>query len=267
MPKRRKAEDSNQQRFGCPVCGKTFDAGELYGTVPCPACNASPSDRLIAKADNFLTHHAQEDHERTKHLPNYIPAPTRNQYAATWRRLSQNFRDPSDEKRCFSDKQIRRFVNQQVKVIVAINRNSKRNLRSPHPPGFVIDSVSFFADIDFLAHIDWAATSPPAKCLKEIAGDDAAKGYGLKEAQSTGGEATRARYDAAREFARMVASNSWKEPPNEKIGKMAEYTTECINNNLSKVGLSKAVSSETVKNWIKDLAPPEARVPGRPRKN
>lgn len=64
---------------------------------------------------------------------------------------------------------------------------------------------------------------------------------------------------AAKEFARQIASNSWIENPDEKTNDLACYICEKLVDNGHKI-----YKSGTVKDWIKDLAPPELRKPGRP---
>ena len=65
----------------------------------------------------------------------------------------------------------------------------------------------------------------------------------------------------AQALARQIATKSWAEDPTETLAGLIAY----INEKLVDAGF-RAYDADTVRRWIKDLAPPERRRPGRPPK-
>lgn len=74
-------------------------------------------------------------------------------------------------------------------------------------------------------------------------------------------------YDQAKEFARTIATNNWSEDDTQKYGQIAKYIIDTFKERQEEFNYKTPVDIETVKRWIKDLAPNDACLKGgRPKK-
>ncbi len=148
------------------------------------------ASKEVTRLRAMLDREALEDVERTKHLPAFIPDPVKDRYATTWRRLSQNFNDPSGKLQRFTDAQIRVFIERRRWDCFSY-RNGKliaRRKNSLIVPGFVVDGGLFLTDVDFLAFVDCCADQEPEEALEALAGRFAVMGYKSKIGGKKGGE-------------------------------------------------------------------------------
>ncbi len=95
--------------------------------------------------------------------------------------------------------------------------------------------------------------------------------YSLRRTQrdaqlSSGGKIAARRFEPAKQLAKEIAEERWSsEEPEPRVGEVAEGIRQAINANPSALNLKKAPSLQTIKNWITEIAPEEARRPGRPK--
>ncbi len=75
-------------------------------------------------------------------------------------------------------------------------------------------------------------------------------------------------YGEAYELARKYARDTWeeKQDPIPRIGVVAQEILDILGKDPKGAGLQETPTKNTIKGWIKHLAPPEASKPGRPPK-
>jgi hypothetical protein len=85
---------------------------------------------------------------------------------------------------------------------------------------------------------------------------------------SFGGEAMAEKMGRAKEMVQKIAQERWGEKGETlRITEMAESILPSININPEALGLDGNLTVAKLKKWLKPIAPPVARKPGRPKKN
>ena len=93
-----------------------------------------------------------------------------------------------------------------------------------------------------------------------------------KDFSSKGGVASSERWKDARDLSRELAEDAWSSEDSggthevQTIGKLAKSIQKVIAADPKRVDLEEPPTIQAIKGWIEDLAPPEARKPGRPKK-
>jgi hypothetical protein len=72
-------------------------------------------------------------------------------------------------------------------------------------------------------------------------------------------------YDSMKRQSHIIAQEEWKENPTIRITMMAEHTLAMLRKKYVK-SLGSLPTLGTIKNWIREIAPPQASVRGRPSK-
>lgn len=92
-----------------------------------------------------------------------------------------------------------------------------------------------------------------------------------KDVSRRGGLATGNHFAKVKRMAREIAFERWEDEkeadkPISTITAVIAGITDAINGDLKILGIKKAPSAETIRDWIKGLAPPEISKGGRPKK-
>lgn len=190
-----------------------------------------PTRQDIARMQAYLDRQAEQI-DRTitflyGPLPNWFPRPALDRAKRIATKLLNDF----------TPEQIAEFVDAEMKD-------------SLNPPGIVDDALSFFHDINELAHYRYAVSHGELKGLELLGGGDAVSGY-----KSRNGHKQREDYLDKVDFQKIAAP-------------LFEANNFIITRTLKESELAPYVRKwpRAVRGWLQEIRPPGAMQKGAPKK-